>query len=119
MLWSHASHRLYWGKNVDRQFLSVSFEIFEFCFAEILKKQSSVITMNLVLIAYFDWLMGSDKWQMFDEILKTLLHRNRLGMKPVASVIYVHDISIFVSLFQLDKNADCHDNLCFPISIDL
>ena len=76
--------------------------------------------MTFILIAYFDWLLGPQKVQIFEKIFKNLLLRNCF-LYELILCIHVPGISLYKKvfffvffLFQSDKNSGCYGNFQFP-----
>ena len=74
--------------------------------------------MIFILIASFDWLLGPQKGQIFEEkkSLKIFFSETVCFMKLILC-IHVPGISLYKKtcfLFQSDKNSGCYGNFQFP-----
>ena len=72
--------------------------------------------MTFILIAYFDWLLGPQKGQIFEKKSLKIFSETVCLMKLILC-IHVPGISLYKKscfLFESDKNSGCYGNFQFP-----
>ena len=71
--------------------------------------------MTFILIAYFDWLLGPQKGQIFEKkSIKFFFSETVCFMKLILSIHVPASTKKSCFLFQSDKNSGCYDNFQFP-----
>ena len=75
---TYTSHRLIMEKSGNCKFLLSHWRYLSFIFREMFIELCFTFQMIFILIAYFDWLLGPQKGQIFEKIFKNLLLRNCL-----------------------------------------
>ena len=74
--------------------------------------------MTFILIAYFDWLLGPQKGQIFEKKSLKIFFSETVCFMKLILCIHVPGISLYKKvvffLFQSDKNSGCYGNFQFP-----
>ena len=75
--------------------------------------------MTFILIAYFDWLLGPQKGQIFKKKSLKIFFSETVCFMKLILCIHVPGISLYKKkkkcfLFQSDKNSGCYGYFQFP-----
>ena len=92
---TYTSHRLIMEKSGNCKSLLSHWRYLNFVFREMFIEWCSTFQMTFILIAYFDWLLGPQKCQIFQKKSLKIFSSKTVCFMKLILCIHVSDISLY------------------------